>query len=227
MKSWILLFLSLPVFASGPFAQKQPTASALYTRDLSLINITQAYGVSTGTIAANITSKSNVCFINGNSTKIYADSSSVADCENTILSASAGGTSSAAATVSTGFTQPALPRVLTITPGGTTADVAACIITVSGYDPAGGAITDTFGFADNATATSVGRKVFQRVSSVAFPANCEDGGFAATWTIKSADRFVIPGSGAACFENTRLDRYLCLRSSSGTLSSSLVEVQVW
>lgn len=44
----------------------------------------------------------------------------------------------------------------------------------------------------------------------------------------ASDKWVVPASAAACFENTRLNKYVCLRSSSGTLSTSVdVDVVIW
>jgi hypothetical protein len=100
-----------------------------------------------------------------------------------VLSAHAGATSAAAVSVTTFAGQPDVSRNLTVASGGTTADVAACIITVSGRDIRSGSISETFTFADNEAATKTGNKAFKSVSSVAFPANCEDGTFAATWNV--------------------------------------------
>lgn len=108
-----------------------------------------------------------------------------------VLSASAGNTSAAAATVSTFVAQPDVPRSLVITPGGTTADVAACQITVNGTNINGAVMSETFGFANNQSAATPGALAFKTVTSVVFPANCEDGGFAATWSIGYGERLGV------------------------------------
>lgn len=100
-----------------------------------------------------------------------------------ILSANAGNTSAAAATVTTFVAQPDVPRNLVITPGTSTVDVAACTITVSGTNILNRSITEDFAFAGNASSATTGAKAFKTVTSIAFPANCEDGAFAATWSI--------------------------------------------
>lgn len=100
-----------------------------------------------------------------------------------ILNASAGPTSAAAATVTTFAAQPDVPRNLVITPGGTTGDVESCIITVTGKNFYNSTITETFSFAANANTATTGAKAFKTVTSVAWPADCESGGFAATWSI--------------------------------------------
>jgi hypothetical protein len=94
------------------------------------------------------------------------------------------GPTSAAQVVLTSFTaQPDVPRNLTITPTGTTGDVESCVITVAGTNYFGRAISETFTFAADASTAQVGSKAFKTVTSVTWPANCESGGFAATWII--------------------------------------------
>jgi hypothetical protein len=100
-----------------------------------------------------------------------------------ILSAHAGATSAAVATASTFVAQPDVPRNLVITPGGTTGDVESCVIVVAGTNYFGAAISENFTFAADASTAQTGSKAFKSVTSVTFPANCESGGFAATWSI--------------------------------------------
>lgn len=100
-----------------------------------------------------------------------------------ILSANAGATSAAAATVTSFLAQPDVPRNLVITPGGTTGDVESCVIVVSGTNYKNQSISENFTFAANASTAQTGSKAFKTVSSVVFPANCESGGFAATWSV--------------------------------------------
>jgi len=100
-----------------------------------------------------------------------------------VLSGDAGNASAAAATQTTFDAQPDVTRTLTITPTGTTADVAACTITVTGTDFHGQTITDTFAFLANASTVTAGTKAFKTVVSVAFPAACEDSPFGATWNV--------------------------------------------
>ena len=95
----------------------------------------------------------------------------------------AGATSASAVTLSSFDAQPDVPRNITITPGGTTADVNTCVIVVNGTNFYGAAISENFSFAAAASTATVGSKAFKTVSSVVFPASCEQGGFAATWSI--------------------------------------------
>ncbi len=102
---------------------------------------------------------------------------------NYIVTTNAGPTSAAAANITTFAHQPDVPRNLTITPTGTTGDVEACVITVSGTDINNAAITENFTFLADASTVQTGSKAFKTVSNVAFPASCESGGFAATWIV--------------------------------------------
>ena len=95
----------------------------------------------------------------------------------------AGATSAAAVTLTSFLAQPDAPRNLVITPGTSTGDVAACTIVVNGTNIYGRAISENFVFADDASSAVTGAKAFKTVTSVVFPANCEDGGFTATWAI--------------------------------------------
>jgi hypothetical protein len=101
----------------------------------------------------------------------------------TALNANAGPTSAALKVVSTFAAQPDVARNIVVTPGGTTTDVEACVVTVAGTNFKGVAITETFTFiADQSTAVT-GNKAFKSITSVSWPANCESGGFAATWSV--------------------------------------------
>jgi hypothetical protein len=102
---------------------------------------------------------------------------------NAVLTTNAGPTSAAALTISTGLSNPDVPRNLTITPTGTTTDVESCVITVTGTNIFGQTITEDFTFAADASTAQTGNKAFKTVTSVAFPASCESGGFAATWIV--------------------------------------------
>lgn len=102
---------------------------------------------------------------------------------NEVLDANAGNTSAAAATVTTLAAQPDVPRNLVITPGSTTADVAACDVVVNGTDFHGDSISETFTFAENASTATTGSYAFKSVTSIVFPAACEDTPFGATWSV--------------------------------------------
>jgi hypothetical protein len=107
----------------------------------------------------------------------------VAASASRLLNGVAGPTSAAAASISSFAAQPDVPRNLTLTPGGTTADVKGCTVVVNGTNIFDQAITESFVVADNASSAVVGAKAFKTVTSVVFPANCEEDTFAATWSL--------------------------------------------
>lgn len=102
---------------------------------------------------------------------------------NYIVTTNAGPTSAAAAAITSFAHQPDVPRNLTITPTGTTGDVEACVITVTGTNYFGSTITEDFTFVADASTVQTGNKAFKTVSNIAFPASCESGGYAATWIV--------------------------------------------
>lgn len=108
-----------------------------------------------------------------------------------VLSANAGNTSTAAVTVSSFVAQPDVPRNLVITPGSTTADVAACTVVVNGTNFAGQVISEDFAFLANASSATTGAKAFKTVTSVVFPANCEDTPFTASWSVGYGEKLGV------------------------------------
>ena len=106
---------------------------------------------------------------------------------NYIKESFAGPTSAAVLATTTFDHQPDVPRNLTVTPAGTTGDVEACVVTVSGTNILGRAISETFTFIADASTAVVGVKAFKTVTSASWAASCESGGFAATWIIGVED----------------------------------------
>lgn len=102
---------------------------------------------------------------------------------NRIKTTYAGPTSAAAVTLTSFTAQPDVPRVVTITPTGTTTDVESCAVVVNGTNYSGKAISDTLTFAADASTAQTSVKAFKTVSSIVWPANCESGSFAATWIV--------------------------------------------
>lgn len=79
-------------------------------------------------------------------------------------------TSSSATTTVTSFSaQPDFARKITVTPGGTTADVPAGDVTITGTNIRGATISDTITFAANASTVGATSKAFKTVTSVVFP----------------------------------------------------------
>lgn len=73
-------------------------------------------------------------------------------------------------TVNTGLTNPDVPRNLQITTGGTTADIAAGSVIITGTNIEGKVIQEPFAMADNLAGSVVGNLAFKTVTSVVFPA---------------------------------------------------------
>ena len=111
--------------------------------------------------------------------------------ESVIVQTIDGPSSASAVTVSSGIGTLDYPRNLTVTSNGTTADVAACVITITGTDYNNDTITEDFTFSANEAATKTGTYAFRTVTSIAFPASCEDSPFGATWSVGSGEKLGI------------------------------------
>jgi len=103
-----------------------------------------------------------------------------------ILAANAGDTTGVDVTVTTFAAQPSPARVLEVTPGGTTADVAAGNVVITGLNEHGKQITDTIAIAENQSSVSEGTVAFASVSSIVLPA--EDSPYGATWDVGQTDK---------------------------------------
>lgn len=108
--------------------------------------------------------------------------------DNQILDDNAGG-GSAGATVTTFLAQPDVARNVTVTPGGSTGDVKAGTVTVTGTDLFGAVITESLALTDNLSTVVAGNKAFKTVTSVAFPA--EDAPYAATFDVGTGDKLGV------------------------------------
>ncbi len=83
----------------------------------------------------------------------------------------AAATSASVATVLSTFAhQPDLPRNLTVTTGGTTADCKLATVVVVGTNFYGASISENFAITDNQNGTTTGVKAFKTVSTVTIPA---------------------------------------------------------
>jgi len=99
------------------------------------------------------------------------------------------GSSEEATTVTNDITDPPYPRNITVTPGGTTADVAAGDVVVTGTNMADEVISETFTFLANAESAKVGAKAFKTVTSILVP---QQDGAAATFTVGWGDVLGLP-----------------------------------
>lgn len=98
------------------------------------------------------------------------------------------GSASVVTTVTTGITNPDVPRNLSVTPAGTTADVAAGDVTITGTNVEGKVISEAFTFLANASTATVGVKAFKTVTSIAIP--IQDGA-AATFSVDTGAKLGI------------------------------------
>jgi hypothetical protein len=119
-------------------------------------------------------------------------------------------TSSSLVTTITPSAQPDFARIISVTPGGTTADVAAGSYVLTGTDIRGNVITDTLTFSANDTLKQVSVKAFKTVVSLLCP--IQDGA-GATFSIGveaglgidriCAENVVITGSATGTVEATK------------------------
>lgn len=138
-----------------------------------------------------------------------------------VLSGNTGNTSAAAATVTTFVAQPDVPRNLVITPGGTTADVGNCDIVVAGKNILGSTISETFSFVANTTAATTGAKAFKSITSVTFPAACEDSPYTATWSVGYGEKLGVK----RCMDNAG-DIFFSLLNGSKEATAPTMVVDV-
>lgn len=103
-----------------------------------------------------------------------------ADYYKAATATSAGATTEVLAAGMLNSATPDFARNVTVTPGGTTADVAAGDIVVVGTDIYGAALTESISIAANASSAVSGTKAFATLTSVTFP--IQDGA-GATYTI--------------------------------------------
>lgn len=130
--------------------------------------------------------------------------------------------------VTTGITNPAVPRALTATAGGTEADIKAIQVTVTGTDASGAVISEALpAFTVNSAGTVTGNKAFATVTSIAIPAH---DGTGATTAIGTSDKI---GLGAHLARNTVIAAYLAgvkegtaptVATSASALSSNTVDL---
>lgn len=104
----------------------------------------------------------------------------VATANTTLLTTAQATSASVVTTVTTFSAQPDFARNIVITPGGTTADVPAGDITVTGTDIRGATISETFTLTANQSSASTGSKAFATVTSIVYP--IQDGA-AATYSV--------------------------------------------
>lgn len=93
-------------------------------------------------------------------------------------------------TVTTGITQPSVPRNITATAGGTSGDVKAIQVVITGTNYADEVITETLpAFTVNTTGSVTGSKAFKTVTSILIPAH---DGTGATTAIGFGEKLGLP-----------------------------------
>jgi hypothetical protein len=97
---------------------------------------------------------------------------------------------SAQQVITTGFTQPSVPRNVTATAGGTAGDIKAIQVIVAGTNYADAAITETLtAFTVDTAGTVTGAKAFKTITSVTIPAHDGNG---ATTAIGFGEKLGLP-----------------------------------
>lgn len=103
-----------------------------------------------------------------------------------VLAATAGATT--IVTVTAGITNPDVPRNLTVTAGGTTAQILDSLITVNGYNIEGKPISEQFRFAAATGGTVTGVKAFKTVTSVVIG---QQGGSGPTFAVGTGNKIGV------------------------------------
>lgn len=106
-------------------------------------------------------------------------------------------------TITTGITNPDVPRAVTATAGGTATDIKAIQVTVHGTNADGAVISEVLpAFTLDTAGTVTGAKAFKTVTSIVIPAH---DGVGATTAVGTSDKL---GLGFALSRNTVLHAYL-------------------
>ena len=109
--------------------------------------------------------------------------------DGAVMAATAGVTTSAGKTVTADLTNPPYPRNLIVTPAGTTTDVKAGNVTVTGTNMKDEVITEAFAFLENASTATTGDKAFKTVTSVHIP---QQDGTGCTFAVTFGSKLGLP-----------------------------------
>lgn len=130
--------------------------------------------------------------------------------------------------VTTGITQPSVPRALSATAGGTAGDIKAIQVTIAGTNYAGEAITETLpAFTVDTAGTVQGSKAFKTVTSITIPAH---DGTGATTAVGFNEKLGLPDKLAAntviaaIFDGTREATAPTVTASATALESNTVDL---
>jgi hypothetical protein len=130
--------------------------------------------------------------------------------------------------VTTAITNPAVPRNITATSGGTAGDIKAVQVIIAGTNINDEAITETLPvFTENTATTVVGSKAFKTVTSITIPAH---DGTGATTSIGWGDKLGLPYKRAhlpcigAFLNNTLEGTAATLTASSTAIESNTIDL---
>lgn len=130
--------------------------------------------------------------------------------------------------LTTGITQPSVPRNVTATAGGVAGDIKAIQVIIAGTNYAGDAITETLpAFTVNTAGDVVGSKAFKTITSITIPAHDGNG---ATTAIGFGEKLGLPDKLAhntvlfASLGNTREGTAPTVAVSATALESNTVDL---
>lgn len=130
---------------------------------------------------------------------------------------------SAQQVITTAITNPAVPRNITATAGGTATDIKPIQVIIAGTDFNGDAITETLpAFTENTAGSVTGSKAFKTVTSITIPAHDGNG---ATTAIGWGDKYGLPYKRAhipviASYLNNSLEGTAATITASSTVLAS-------
>lgn len=130
--------------------------------------------------------------------------------------------------ITTGITNPDVPRNITATAGGTAADVKAVQVIIAGTNAEGVAITETLpAFTVNTTGTVTGSKAFKTVTSITIPAHDGTGATTAIGTgakLGLSERLSRNSVTAAYLNNVKEGTAPTVATSSTAVESNTVSL---
>lgn len=106
----------------------------------------------------------------------------------TAILAATAATVGADQTITSGLSDPDVPRALSVTPGGTTGDIQESVVTVTGTNVEGKTISEAFRFAADANAVVNGNLAFRTVTSVNIDAQLST---AATFSVGTTNKLGV------------------------------------
>lgn len=112
----------------------------------------------------------------------------VSAASNTAVMAAAAATVGADQTITSGLTDPDVPRALKVVPGGTTGDIQESVVTIVGTNVEGKVITEEFRFAADASSAVEGNFAFRTVTSVNIDAQLST---AATFSVGTTNKLGV------------------------------------